>query len=103
MANLTVGQRVICNGYPGAIKEICTGALTGMFVVQLKRGQTCVDLASITIPAHSCDICGSIQSYDAVRNRQTGEVEPVEAWYPLEDRRTGAVLGYQCQTCWDRD
>lgn len=36
------GQRVICNGYPGTITEVCTGQLQGMLVVRLVSGSTCV-------------------------------------------------------------
>jgi hypothetical protein len=35
-----IGQRVICNGYPGAVREFYS---EGMVVVQLSRGQVCVD------------------------------------------------------------
>lgn len=36
------GQKVICNGFRGVIKEVCSGQLVGMLVVQLERGTVCV-------------------------------------------------------------
>lgn len=35
-------ERVICNGYPGSVQEICTGQLDGMVVVRVPGGRTCV-------------------------------------------------------------
>lgn len=40
--NVQVGQKVICNGYPGTIKEVCSGQLYVMVVVQLERGTVCI-------------------------------------------------------------
>jgi hypothetical protein len=30
-----IGQKVICNGYPGTVIELCAGGLRGMIVVRL--------------------------------------------------------------------
>ena len=38
----TTGDRVICNGYPGTVTEVCIGALTGMLVVRVPGGEVCV-------------------------------------------------------------
>jgi len=38
----TVGQKVICNGYPGTITTVCDGQLKGMVEVRLARGSVCV-------------------------------------------------------------
>jgi hypothetical protein len=38
----TVGQKVICNGYPGIVTTVCGGQLTGMVEVRLARGSVCV-------------------------------------------------------------
>jgi hypothetical protein len=42
-----VGQKVICNGYPGAIKEVCAGQLEGLVVVALDRGTVCVSQSEL--------------------------------------------------------
>ncbi len=42
-----VGSQVICNGFNGSIREICTGKLTGMAVVALDRGQVCVSISEL--------------------------------------------------------
>jgi hypothetical protein len=42
-----IGQKVICNGFPGTITEICTGQLTGMVVVRLASGTVCVDASEL--------------------------------------------------------
>jgi len=41
-----VGQRVICNGYPGTITRVCEWS-NGMVEVRLERGTTCVDFAEL--------------------------------------------------------
>ncbi len=41
---VTLGQQVKCNGYPGAVIEICSGQLNGMCVVRLASGTVCVDI-----------------------------------------------------------
>ena len=38
----TVGQAVICNGFPGNIGRVCEGQLAGMVEVRLDRGLVCV-------------------------------------------------------------
>jgi hypothetical protein len=38
-----VGDRVICNGYEGAIGKVCEGQLSGMYEVRLSSGVVCVD------------------------------------------------------------
>lgn len=36
-----VGDKVICNGYDGAVRVVCNGQLQGMVEVQLDRGGVC--------------------------------------------------------------
>ena len=43
-----IGQQVICNGYPGTIKEICAWTNNKMAVVRLERGETCVDIGELS-------------------------------------------------------
>lgn len=42
MVLFTLGQKVICNGNAGEIKEICVGQLSGMYVIRLDAGEVCV-------------------------------------------------------------
>jgi len=44
-----VGQRVICNGYPGTITRVCEWS-DSMVEVRLDRGTTCVDFKEL-LPA----------------------------------------------------
>jgi hypothetical protein len=44
IAEIRAGTELFCNGYPGAVKEICTGQLKGMAVVRLASGEVCVSL-----------------------------------------------------------
>lgn len=37
-----VGQKVICNGNHGVIREVCVGKLSNMYVICLDAGQVCV-------------------------------------------------------------
>ena len=47
---MRVGQKVICNGFPGTIVEVCGGQLNGMVVVRLERGPVCVDISDVETP-----------------------------------------------------
>lgn len=38
----TVGQAVICNGFPGTIYRVCEGPLKGLVDVRVPGGLTCV-------------------------------------------------------------
>ena len=40
--SFTVGQAVICNGYPGRVIEVIPGRFGGLIVVRLGSGNTCV-------------------------------------------------------------
>lgn len=42
MTTYEKGQKVICNGYPGVITEVCHGVLAGMYNVKLWSGCVCV-------------------------------------------------------------
>lgn len=44
---VTVGQKVICNGYDGAITKVCDGQLLGMCEVRLARGSVCVSISEL--------------------------------------------------------
>lgn len=44
-----VGQKVMCNGYPGVIKKVHTGQLSGMVDVKLERGLVTVEYNSASI------------------------------------------------------
>ena len=44
----TIGQKVSYGGYEGTITEVCTGVMTGMIVVKLARGSTCVSAHEVT-------------------------------------------------------
>lgn len=46
-ADIHKGQDVMCNGYPGFIREICDGPLDGMVEVELRSGTVCVDISQI--------------------------------------------------------
>jgi hypothetical protein len=46
---IIVGTDVICNGFRGTVIEVCGGKLTGMIVVRLDRGETCVGSNSVAI------------------------------------------------------
>lgn len=39
---LSVGDRVICNGYPGAVRRVHEGQLAGMVDVAIGSGVVCV-------------------------------------------------------------
>lgn len=39
---LVVGERVICNGFPGVVKTVCEGQLEGLVEVKLESGVVCV-------------------------------------------------------------
>lgn len=43
----TTGLKVVCNGWPGSVKEVCTDDLAGMVVVQLGSGTVCVGWSEI--------------------------------------------------------
>jgi hypothetical protein len=47
LGRIEVGQKLICNGYPGVVTEIHTGQLEGMATVRLERGSVCVDLREL--------------------------------------------------------
>lgn len=47
MKSVTVGQRVLCNGFVGYVMKVCDGVLTGMAEVQVARGLACVSIASL--------------------------------------------------------
>jgi len=42
-----VGQKVICNGYPGVVTKVCTGQLLGMCEVRLQSGEVCVSITEL--------------------------------------------------------
>jgi len=42
-----IGQKVIYNGYRGTVKEVCSGQLNGMVVVQFERGTVCVGISDL--------------------------------------------------------
>jgi len=42
-----VGDKVICNGYPGSVTRVCDGQLAGMLEVRVPGGVTCVDASSV--------------------------------------------------------
>ena len=44
IAEIRPGTTLFCNGYPGTVKEICTGQLKGMAIVRLGSGEVCVSL-----------------------------------------------------------
>ena len=44
---LSVGQAVICGGYPGTVTEVHTGQLAGMVTVRLYRGSICTSITEI--------------------------------------------------------
>ena len=54
MTNLAVGTKVICNGYDGAVREICTGQMYGMAIVHVPGGRTCVAITELA-PWSKCD------------------------------------------------
>lgn len=37
-----VGDKVICNGFPMVVSEVCDGQLAGMVVAKTERGSVCV-------------------------------------------------------------
>lgn len=39
-----VGQKVICNGFPGTITKVCADQLAGMVEVRVPGGLVCVDI-----------------------------------------------------------
>lgn len=39
-----IGQRVLCNGYPGTISKVHGGQLEGMVDVRMSRGSICIDI-----------------------------------------------------------
>lgn len=39
----TIGQNVICNGFPGKIVTVLHGQLEGMVEVRLRSGDVCVN------------------------------------------------------------
>ena len=50
MQTYKLNQKVRCNwcdaqpeGYEGTVIEVCTGKLSGMYVVRLERGTICLD------------------------------------------------------------
>jgi hypothetical protein len=47
MKAIQVGEKVVVNGYPGTIIELCTGQLAGMVIVRLERGAVCVDMTEL--------------------------------------------------------
>lgn len=47
MNQARVGQRVLCNGFIGAIRQVHEGQLKGMADVQLDRGQVCVSIQEL--------------------------------------------------------
>lgn len=47
MERVTVGQRVICNGYEGVVRVVCGGQLTGMCEVRLASGFVCVSISDL--------------------------------------------------------
>lgn len=49
-AEIKVGTKVYCNGYPGTVIELTN---YGMIVVRLERGETCVSKESVTIISES--------------------------------------------------
>lgn len=46
---MTVGRKVICNGYPGTVVEVYTGQLLGMVNVRLDSGVACVSILELTV------------------------------------------------------
>lgn len=44
---IKVGQKVICNGFPGVIVKVCEGVLKGMVEVRLGRGTVCVSISEL--------------------------------------------------------
>lgn len=53
---MRIGQNVMCNGFPGAITEICTGKLAGMIEVRLERGTVCVDATQVVLVDHGLSV-----------------------------------------------
>lgn len=54
----TVGDAVVCNGYPGRISKVCDGALDGMVEVRLERGGQCLGACYpdvYPLPTLQCD------------------------------------------------
>jgi len=41
------GTELFCNGYPGKVKELCTGQLEGMAIVRLAGGDVCVSIVEL--------------------------------------------------------
>jgi hypothetical protein len=48
LGRIEVGQKLICNGYPGVVTEIHTGQLEGMATVRLERGSVCEQEAVVS-------------------------------------------------------
>lgn len=42
-----VGDKVMCNGFQGAITLVCTGQLEGMVEVRMDRGSVCVAIDDV--------------------------------------------------------
>jgi hypothetical protein len=65
MTSYKVGQKVMCNGYEGAITEVHTGQLEGMVTVRMARGSVTVDAsptAHSVQPRERICQCGVIES-----------------------------------------
>lgn len=48
-SQLKVGTKVMYGEWPGTVVEICTGVLSGMAVIRVPGGRTCVCISEIEI------------------------------------------------------
>lgn len=46
-ADIKPSLLINCNGYPGAVTEVCTGQISGMCVVRLRSGSVCVSISEL--------------------------------------------------------
>lgn len=46
---IETGIKVRKDGYDATIKEVCTGQLKGMVVLQLSRGQVCISIHDLKL------------------------------------------------------
>lgn len=47
MDSIQVSQHVVCNGYRGVVRVVCSGQLEGMAEVALERGSVCVGISEL--------------------------------------------------------
>lgn len=50
-----LGTKIICNGFPMTVTEVCDGALKGMAVCRGRGGTVCVSIAELVRFQHNID------------------------------------------------